>query len=50
MPFYVMEWKMRAGCPKKAFEAEFLEWNTTPVLPDEEAGATAAKVFPEFAK
>ena len=20
MPFYVMEWKMRAGCPKKAFE------------------------------
>ena len=30
--------------------AEFLEWNTTPVLPDEEAGATAAKVFPEFAK
>ena len=30
--------------------AEFLEWNTTPVLPDEEAGATAAKVLPEFAK
>ena len=28
--------------------AQFLEWTTTPVLTDEQAGGTAAKLFPDM--